>query len=281
MKISVLGTSAATSMPLPFCNCNVCRQSRCLGGRNIRKRSSIVINDELMIDLGPDSINACNMYGIDTGKIRYLLQTHSHSDHFDAGHFVTRWSAYAVKELSHLDIVCSQGTAVDMNHWINENESIDLFDKTWQTDLNYSLHTVKHGDHVHLGNYDIIAIDSGHDPRIEALVYIISENEKTVFYGTDMLDISETAFELIGKYRFDVMFLDQTYGKGCNAGGHMDAGMISDHIKAMRKKNIIDDNSLVYATHISHEGNDIHEEMEKEAGADGYHIAYDGMVLSI
>ena len=99
MKISVLGTSAATSMPLAFCNCTVCRQSRELGGKNIRKRSSIIINDELLIDLGPDAINACNMYGIDAGKIKYLLQTHSHSDHFDAGHFVTRWSDYATKDL--------------------------------------------------------------------------------------------------------------------------------------------------------------------------------------
>ena len=96
-----------------------------------------------------------------------------------------------------------------------------------------------------------------------------------------MLDISETAYKLIEKYRFDVVFLDRTYGKGFNAGGHMDAGMISVHINTMRKKGITDDNSLIYATHISHEGNDIHEEMEKEAGTDGYHIAYDGMVLSI
>ena len=203
MKIIVLGTSAATSMPLVFCNCIVCKQSRKLGGKNIRKRSSIVINDELLIDLGPDSINACNMYGIDAGKIRYLLQTHSHSDHFD----------------------------------------------------------------------------SKHDQRVEALNYIISCNDKSIFYGTDMLEISEEAWKLIEKCRFDVVFLDQTYGKWFNAGGHPDAGMVSDYVKAMKVKGIIDDNSLVYATHISHEGNATHEEMEKEAKSNGYHVAYDGMKL--
>ena len=279
MKIVVLGTAAATSMPLAFCNCDVCRRSRKIGGKNIRKRSSIVINDELLIDLGPDSINACNMYGIDAGKIKYLLQTHSHSDHFDAGHFVTRWSDYATKDLSHLDIVCSKGTAEDMNHWINENESIDLFDKKWQADLNYRLHIVKHGEILRLGDYEIVAIDSGHDPRVEALVYIISGNGETIFYGTDMLDISEEAWKILENYRFDVVFLDQTYGKGFNAGGHPDAGMVSDYVKTMRMKGIIDENSFVYATHISHEGNTTHEEMEKEAGSNGYHVAYDGMKL--
>ena len=130
MKIKLLGTAAATSMPLGFCNCEVCKNSRKNGGKDIRKRASIVINDEMLIDLGPDSINACSMYGIDAGKIKYLLQTHSHSDHFDGGHFVTRWSEYRSENLTHLNIVCSRGTAQGMNHWIKENEpSLDLFDE--------------------------------------------------------------------------------------------------------------------------------------------------------
>lgn len=178
-----------------------------------------------------------------------------------------------------LDIVCSKGTARDMNHWINENESIDLFDEKWQLDLNYKLHLVKHGDIIHLGNYEIVAIDSKHDPRVEALVYIISSKGKSIFYGTDMLEISEEAWKILEKYRFDVVFLNHTYGGGFNAGGHLDAGMVSDYIKTMKRKGIIDEESFVYATHISHEGNATHEEMEKEAKADGYRIAYDGMEL--
>ncbi len=281
MKIVVLGTSAATGMPLAFCNCDVCRQSRQLAGKNIRKRSSIVINDELMIDLGPDSVSACSMYGIDAGKIRFLLQTHSHSDHFDAGHFVTRWSDYATKNVRPLDIVCSKGTSENMNHWIHENENIDLFDERWQADLNCRLHIVKHGDRIRLDDYEIVAIDSKHDPRTEALVYIVSWNGKTLFYGTDLLEISEDAWRILETYRFDVVFLDQTYGKGFNAGGHLDAGMVSNYVKAMKTKGLIDDQSSVYATHISHEGNAIHDEMEKEARKNGYRIAYDGMKISL
>ncbi len=281
MKIQVLGTAAATSMPLAFCNCDICVRARKIGGKNIRKRSAIVINDELLIDLGPDVINACNMYGIDAGRIRYLLQTHSHSDHFDAGHFVTRWSEYATKNLKHLDIVCSRGTAGDMDRWIKQNESIDLFEKKWQADLNCTLHIVSHGDVIRLGDYEIVAVDSGHDARIEALVYIVSYKGKSVFYGTDMLEIGEEAWKILDGHRFDVVFLDQTYGKGFNAGGHPDAGMVSEYVKTMKRKGITDEKTLVYATHISHEGNATHEEMEEEAGANGYRIAYDGMELLV
>ena len=281
MKINVLGTAAATCMPLTFCNCEICKESRKLGGKNIRKRSSLIINDEFLIDMGPDSINACTMYGIDVGKIKYLLQTHSHSDHFDAGHFVTRWSEYAVKDMEHLDIICSYGTAVDMAHKIKENEDIDLFDDKWKKDLNYSLNFIKHGESVKLGDYEIIGIDSKHDLRVEALIYIIKYKDKIILYGTDLLEISDEAWKIIEQYKLDVVFLDQTYGKGYNAGGHLDAGMIADYVRTMKEKRVIDDNTLVYGTHFSHEGNDIHDRMEELAVENGYHIAYDGMELNI
>jgi len=51
MKLTFLGTAAATAMPLPFCNCNLCRTAKKLKGKNIRRRASIVINDDILIDL--------------------------------------------------------------------------------------------------------------------------------------------------------------------------------------------------------------------------------------
>lgn len=281
MKITILGTAAATSMPLAFCNCTVCKKARLLGGKNFRKRASAVINDELLIDLGPDSVNACSMYGIDNGSIKYLLQTHSHSDHFDAGHFVTRMSAYAVKDLTHLSIICSAGTADDMNHMIKENEDIDLCSKKWMEDLNYDLRLIKHGDNIEVDGYKIIAIDSRHDTNIESMIYIIAQEDKYVLYGTDLLELTDEAWEILGRYKFDAVFFDQTYGAGYNAGGHLDADMVNEYVSRMKVSGMIGARTLVFATHISHEGNDIHEAMETMAAANGYHIAYDGMSIEI
>ncbi len=50
MKLTFLGTDAATAFPLPFCKCDVCTECRELGGKNLRKRSSLLINDDLLID---------------------------------------------------------------------------------------------------------------------------------------------------------------------------------------------------------------------------------------
>ena len=39
--------------------------------------ASILINDDMIIDLGPDTQTAMNMYDKDMGKIKYLLQVHA------------------------------------------------------------------------------------------------------------------------------------------------------------------------------------------------------------
>ncbi|MCL2472043.1 MAG: hypothetical protein FWF26_00035, partial [Treponema sp.] len=88
MKIQFLGTSAAHSTPLPFCNCKMCTISRKFAGKNLRRRSSALINENLIIDLGPDFMSSSFSLGVDTSKILYWLQTHSHSDHFNAGHLI-------------------------------------------------------------------------------------------------------------------------------------------------------------------------------------------------
>ena len=282
MKIKVLGTAAATGIPLGFCNCEVCKSARKNGGKDIRKRASIVINDEMLVDLGPDSINACAMYCIDAGNIKYLLQTHSHSDHFDGGHFVTRWSEYRSDNLEHLSIVCSKGTANDMNQKIKENEtSLDLFDEECQKDLNYDLKILKHGEKINVGDYEIVAIDSKHDDRVEALIYIILYKGISLLYGTDLLEINDEAWKIISNYKLNIVFLDQTYGKDCNSGGHLDEFEIRQIIKNMKDKGIIDDDSQIFATHLSHEGNDIHSIAEERARESNYHIAFDGMDINL
>lgn len=282
MKFKFLGTAAATSMPLAFCNCDVCTRARKNRGRDIRKRASAVINDEMLIDLGPDLCSMADMYHVNLGNIKYLLQTHSHSDHFDAGHFVTRWSEYAVKDLTHLDIFCSKGTCVDMGRWVRQNEpGIDIFNEYWQKDMDYTLHLLKAGDTAEFNGYRVTAIDSKHDENIESLVYIIQYGGKSVFYGTDLKELTENAWEIIRRHSLDLVILDQTYGECFNNGGHLDAGQVREIVKEMRRLGVTGADTRIYATHISHEGNDIHSRMEESARENGYSIAYDGLEINL
>jgi phosphoribosyl 1,2-cyclic phosphate phosphodiesterase len=96
MQLTFLGTGADSAYPLPFCVCAICQRARATGGKNIRRRSSAIVNQNLLIDLGPDSVSSLLTCGLDPSQLRYLLQTHPHHDHFDQNHLLTRTAEYAL-----------------------------------------------------------------------------------------------------------------------------------------------------------------------------------------
>ena len=53
-----------------------------LGNPEFRRNSSALIDGELLIDPGPCVCNALNRFGIDADKIKYVIWTHTHSDHY-------------------------------------------------------------------------------------------------------------------------------------------------------------------------------------------------------
>ena len=81
MKITMLGT-AAIGYPFAFCNCENCKLARIHKGKSIRKRASILINDNLLVDLTPDTQTSMNMYNKDMGKVQdgYKGKIHEGND---------------------------------------------------------------------------------------------------------------------------------------------------------------------------------------------------------
>ena len=81
MKIKILGTAAAEGWPGLFCNCQTCQKVRRLGGKNIRSRSSVLIDETLMIDAGFDNFMHSLTDNADFTKIKDVFFTHEHTDH--------------------------------------------------------------------------------------------------------------------------------------------------------------------------------------------------------
>lgn len=282
MEITFLGTAAATSYPLVFCRCKACEQARKLGGRNFRKRSSLLINRDLLIDFGPDIMTASFMYGISMPDIRYCLQTHSHSDHFDASHFSTRIPEYAVENIPHLELYASNATLRKMSEMLkNEGYVTNLLDQKEQERMNISVHPAKYLQSFEAGNYQITAFPTSHDKSVDSLLYTITENDYTVFYGVDTDIIPEETWKGFHekKLKFDIVVLDHTYGPNMHGEGHLNANQFIEHVQRMRKENLLKQNSRIFATHISHEGNPIHSELVEYGKKYGYEIAYDGLVI--
>ena len=72
MKITFLGTGAADW-----------KYERHKDTEGYRRNSALLVNDELLIDPGPLVPNALQVFGKDAERIKYIINTHRHGDHYD------------------------------------------------------------------------------------------------------------------------------------------------------------------------------------------------------
>lgn len=282
MKVTFLGTSAANAYPLAFCRCGNCARARILGGCSLRRRSSILINDDLLVDFGPDVITGSFLADCSLANVRYCLQTHSHADHLDPSHFETRSPDWAVVDTPHLDFYGSTATVQQVvAHFRSFYDRYDLLDPVVAKRLNLELHCIKALQPFAVGRYHVVAFPANHDTMVEPLLYAIETDEQCVFYGTDTAMLPEETWQGFRCYdmRFDVAILDHTYGPGMPSTDHLSADGFIETVARMHAEGILTRNARVFATHISHEGNPPHPELAAFAAKHGYEIAYDGLIV--
>ena len=255
---------------MTFCNCDNCKQARIHKGKSIRKRASILINDDLIVDLESDTATSMAMYDKDMGKVKYLLQTHIHTDHYDAGLLCSRIPYYADKNCIKI-----------MSDRVNDFEKADLVSEEGSDKLNVHSNEIKAGEVVSFGNYKVKAIKTTHDIKHGSLLYVISSNNKNLFYATDTPSLTDEALEQLKDIKLDVVIMDHAFGNTDYYFSHLNEKLFIKQIEKLEEINCIDNNTLIFGTHISHDGNGYHEMIEKKAKSNSYHIAYDGMELDI
>ena len=280
MKITVLG-SGGFGYPLTFCNCKYCAGARKLKGKNIRKRASVLINDEMLIDLTPDVQTAMNMYDKDMSDVKYLLQTHTHLDHFDLNLFITLDYKYGVKKDKNLNLVCSKLCLDDIQSKLSMYEKMNLFDDVYLNKIKLNINVLNHGKSLNFEKYQIKAIHCLHHEEIGSQIYLIKSEGKTLLYATDTPQITEQAMnELVGE-KIDCVFLDESFGKNDYTFAHLNIKGFCDYIDTLKRNNLLKENALVYATHLTHDGNPLHDELQKIFDEYGYYVSYDGMEIDL
>lgn len=280
MKITMLGTGAI-GYPLTFCNCENCQNARIYGGKSLRKRSSILINDDLIIDIGPDVQSAMMMYHKDMGKVKYILQTHIHTDHYDEGLLISRIPYMKMKNHPLLEIVAYPTCLSIMSDRISNFESADLISEEGSKKLNIHSNAIDYGEKIVLGNYEIKAIYTDHDKKHGSVLYVVKENDKCLFYATDTPALTDVSLEQLKEFKLDCIIMDHTFGNVEYSFSHLNEFLFIEQLNKLKKMGIITEKTLIYGTHISHDGMSYHELAEKRANQNGYSIAYDGMELNL
>jgi phosphoribosyl 1,2-cyclic phosphate phosphodiesterase len=284
MLITFLGTAAANAFPEAFCKCRNCAQARLLRGPSLRKRSSALINDDLLIDLGPDIMVASQVHGRSLDDVQYCLQTHPHADHLDLSHLLSRSPDYGVVGAPLLNFYASRETTEKAG----ETFERDLADYRFlspeaEKRLNFKIHEIHPLESFIVGPYSVMAFPANHAPGMGAMLYAIEAGGRSIFYGTDTATLFEQTWQAFRHYkmRFDIVILDHTYGPDQHGSDHLSAHQVIEHANRMRAEGVLGPNSRVFATHIAHEGNPAHPDLTAFGIQHGYEIAFDGLTLKI
>ena len=284
MKITFLGTSGANAYPEAFCNCNNCEKARSLGGYSLRKRSSVLVNDDLLIDIGPDIMPSSQMHAIPLTNVQHCIQTHPHADHLDVSHFISRSPILGVKNAPRLHFYASEETLQRAAEtFLRDIWDQDLLSPELQESLNLSTHTLQAYSPTPVGLYTVTAFPANHAPGMGARTYAIESNGSRVFYGTDTGVFFEETWQAFRdlNMKFDLVVLDHSFGLTNSGTFHMNAKEVIEHFARFKQEGLLNPGARTFATHIAHDANPVHPELVSFASHYGYEIAYDGLTLEI
>lgn len=269
MKIIFLGTGAAEAIPSPFCDCEVCNRARLEKGVNIRRRSSILINDDLLIDIGPDLAVSCAYTGICLNNLAYLLITHPHFDHLYLNNLEIRGKRYIKNNVSKLLIVGAQSV-------------IDIIEEFGTSDLNIETKKIDINAEVQLEKYTIRSIKANHAPEYgDALNYIIKFNDKKVLYASDTGVYDDAVLDSLNGMNLDVLIIESTNTFTKTSKNHLNNEKLQKVLSKMKYIKAINENTKIYTTHFSHSANKEHKANSSFFAKEGIICAYDGLVVEV
>jgi phosphoribosyl 1,2-cyclic phosphate phosphodiesterase len=286
VRLTFLGTAASEGYPNAFCGCSACDAARAMGGRNIRRRSSALINDDLLIDFGPDLMAASWSLNLPLHTVRYALQTHEHNDHLDPGHFFSRSATCGVPGVQDLGWYSSRGAgALAASQLLagTGRPTALMDDPELMARLNLRHYPIAPYETTWIGDnrYRVFSVPATHGNGIEAMLHAIERDGRRLFYATDTGPLPEAVWQALAGdgWRFDLVAMDHTFGFAGRSTGHMNAEQFLEQIAAMRRYELIGQDTRLLATHLAHHSNPLHDELAAFAAEHGYEIAYDGLVV--
>ena len=191
MKLTILGSGGTTPTPRPVCQCPICEKARKEGEPYKRNSSSLFINDiftpiDCPEDIG-DSLNRRNIKRVDN-----LFITHWHPDHTFGLRVLmeAHYNFLEHKPDKSINVYLPKRVLEDLKpHY----PSIPYFVDTLKV---ATVHEIKHGRPIHLGDITITAIGyRGEDSHTFA--YLLEEKNKRALYAPcDTMNFEQKIFNL-------------------------------------------------------------------------------------
>ena len=254
MKINFLGTSAGWPLPRLGCHCKICTSK---DPKDKRLRSSILINDAILIDSGIDFYH--QFLRAKKPIIDSVFISHVHPDHY-----------FGLWDVSHL--MSSKPTIYLSLE--NQKSIVKRINDLTITFLLKKAKNFNHSQPIKTSNLQITPFLVNHSTNTETYGFQASKNDKTFVYIPDFRNIPRSSQKFCRKA--DVIIFDGSSIKpaGPKRWGHISIKESTSLAKKLKAKK-------VYYTHIGHgPKSGTHQELEafvQKHGGKNFHIAFDGL----
>lgn len=278
MRFRFLGTAAAEGFPALWCECPTCAQAEKNGCKDIRRRASYLIDDDTMVDFGPDVFWQTREFGINLRKIRRILFTHPHEDHLNPVELIWRRSPrYSC--VSHSIKVFGSGIVFGRIISVcGELEGIYRLE-----DLNVEPVELRNGESLADGNLTILPLEANHAPGKFAQIFLLERGGKSVLIANDTGWLPEASWKLLKGKKLDMVALDSTMGSRVPDAdrGHMGINTVVKTVEHLKAIGAAGPETKFFATHFSHNGGYLHADFETFFAPHGIRVAYDGLDVEV
>lgn len=269
MKIKLLGTSAAEGYPGLFCKCDACHIARNLGGKDIRTRTSAIIDNAIKIDFPPDTLHHVLTHQIDIGSIDHLVFTHTHHDHFYPDDLRMRLPGFA------------HGVNYPLNIYGHDLVMSRCHEVIQVLGEHFLLHHIKPYIPFEIKGYHITPLLADHNKRETCFIFHIEKNGKALLYGNDTGWFPKETWVWLKDKKLNLVTLDCTNGLLPERRNHLNIEAVKEIKEIFTEKGMINADSRVIATHFSHNIHLTHKELKNLLNPYDIEVAYDGMEIEI
>lgn len=280
MKIQILGSGGGEGFPSAFCSCEHCEKARLLGGKNIRSLSQTIINDELLIDYPADTDYHALRFNVNLGKVKHLLVTHAHEDHFMPISINNRGDVRA-HNLKHEKFYIHGTLGLETLY----DEVVNAYYNVPSIRKNIVFKAVQDKVPFTIDGYKITPLKAMHFAKFECFNYIIEQGGKSLLYFLDTGYPTEETISYLESLKkpFDSVIMDSTYGYAPPKSSIAHMGFEENKMlkEEFIRRGICNEKTKFVANHFTHNKTETHDTVEKIFEGSDIFPAFDGFVYTI